>query len=92
MDLPEVTAVDKTELNPTKLFPNPFQHNFFVDGLNYGIKDVEMIDLSGKSLRFESKQKSSGLEINGSNLDAGVYFLKIVDNDMNIYNFKVIKL
>ena len=92
MDLPEVTAVDKTELNSIKLFPNPFQHIFFVDGLNSGIKDLEMIDLSGKSLSFESEQKSSGLEINGSDLVAGVYFLKIVDNDMNIYNFKVIKL
>ena len=91
MDLPEVTAVNNTELNSIKLFPNPFQHSFFVDGLNSGIKGVELFDLSGKSVRFHSNSENSRLEINGSDLASGIYFLKIVEDEKRVSNFRIMK-
>lgn len=91
MDLPEVTAVENAELNSIKLFPNPFQYSFYVDGLNSGIKGIEMFDLSGKSVRFHSKSENLRLEINGSDLAQGVYFLRIEKDDKRVSNFKIMK-
>jgi sialate O-acetylesterase len=91
MDFPEVTDVEKTELNSIKLFPNPFNHTFFVDGLNSRVKHVVLTDLNGKSVGYRSKPENSGMEINGSELAAGIYFLKIVEDDMKVSNFSIMK-
>lgn len=91
MDLPEVTAIENTELNSIKLFPNPFHHSLFVDGLNTGINRTELFDMSGKSVKFISKSENSGLVIKGSDLASGVYFLKIVEDNRKVSIFRIMK-
>jgi len=67
------------------VYPNPSNGNFVVKGEN--IKSVSVYDLSGKII-FENNLSSNIYQINLSNIEAGMYMVKIV-NENKIYYEKI---
>ncbi len=78
-------GVDDLE-NKITVYPNPAQGTLFVElqGLNARELEVKMFTVSGSQVLTNSRilLKSDGLlEINLEDLDAGIYLLKIMDDD-----------
>lgn len=72
-----------------QVFPNPFVDYIKVSGLTKE-SDIELMDLNGSTILKQVVNKES-LIINSSNIESGVYFLKI-ENSKKSINKKIIKL
>ena len=71
-----------------KIFPNPFQDhlNLSIHSLSAGTMNIELLDISGKVFYSSKINVSKGeqvlqLDLN-KNLPAGVYLLKLLQNDV----------
>jgi spore coat protein CotH len=67
----------------TIAFPNPFQSSFTI---NSSMKDIKIVDLSGKEITFETKIIGNTTKINLSTKQKGIYFLsgKIEGESINV--------
>lgn len=69
-----------------KVYPNPVSDYLKIEGCKYGA--IEVYDIAGRQL---DKILLDGNEINMSNYRPGIYILKVLDLNGNIYIGKVIK-
>lgn len=73
------TVLDPTDVNEiigekVSVYPNPASSTLFIDGLNsFNNLDVQIINIQGQIVR----EVSNSLEINVSNIESGIYFVKI---------------
>ena len=72
---------------PFSIFPNPTNQQLNIEIENAEISQINIIDLSGKIVRTVS-QNASAIDV--SNLDNGIYFIKI-KTDKGILNNRFIK-
>lgn len=75
-----------TQNREATIYPNPTKDYVTINTLNDDYVNVEVLDLSGKSLLL----KNNGDKLDLSGLTAGVYFLKINWIDKSL-NYKIIK-
>jgi len=73
-------------LKKTKLYPNPFSEELFID-TEAAIKNIHLYDTLG-NLILQQEGKAS---ISGFRLPAGIYFLKITDENNRQVIEKIIK-
>lgn len=59
--------------------PNPVDNQLFVIG-THKIKSIEIIDILGKNVRFYQFDKSI-IRLNVSQLQPGIYLLKVIDKN-----------
>lgn len=71
-----------TENNQIKVFPNPTNKGYFVVKIDKISENtnVELVDLSGKSIVKYNSIKNSELKVNTQNIESGIYFVRIVNN------------
>lgn len=69
--------------------PNPTSGLLLLSGIT--IKDVAVIDLSGKVVHQASIDKLSESTVDLSNLQQGMYFVKVTATDEKVHTIKVIK-
>ena len=85
-----------SEANKTKAFnvyPNPAKGEFFIAGkptLNQGSVKVELIDISGKTIKAFERKKNSVEAVSTSNMPKGVYLVNISENGNVIQTDKLI--
>jgi len=78
------------ESNKIQVFPNPAK-----DIIEIGLPDNKLIikwnvfDINGKNIKIE---KNLGNKININNLKAGIYFIKIINSENEIFYGKFIKI
>lgn len=85
-DCDEVTSLDeslKTVKANVKLFPNPSQDGYFNLSSNYLMENIQLYDLSGKRIGFETLFDKQS-EINISHLSRGIYFVLVRFADKEI--------
>lgn len=64
--------------NNLTVYPNPANNVIYIDGVDeYNCKEILIYDLTGKAV----KQYSYSNTLNVNDLNDGVYFLKVVDNN-----------
>lgn len=63
-------------VNSARLYPNPNNGQFTLEMSGENAKTIEVIDMLGKVV-LSVKTADQKLDINGSNLSAGVYYVKI---------------
>ncbi len=61
-----------------KIYPNPAKNYLIVNGQNLNNKDIKIMDITGKIVKQTSTQ-SSTIKIEISDLNKGVYFIKVGD-------------
>ena len=80
---------DGIDLDALNIYPNPANNILNVNGLK-SVKEVSLIDVTGKVVYHNSKLQSESLTIDLSNILKGMYFLQVkTDNDLK--SFKIIK-
>ena len=68
-----------------KIAPNPANNEVIISGYSNSIQSLEIRDISSKIIDIESIQNLNGnIKMNVSKLNAGIYFVKIVDQNNNI--------
>lgn len=72
-----------------KVYPNPTQNYWVIELEDNSIKDIKIIDLSGKVV-LSQKGSSEKIEINAQQLLSGIYIANI-DTDKGVINVKLIK-
>jgi hypothetical protein len=83
-----LTSVDELQQNQLSVFPNPFNEQIVVSGLN-GVAQATLTDISGKTIgqyTVNNNQSIGGLD----QLKSGVYLLKVTDGK-NQFVSKLIK-
>ncbi len=88
-----VTRVNKIDLKPVTIFPNPAQ-NYLQVTVNSGckIREINIYDLSGKSMNLSTRiiRDENGLLIDVDPLQSGMYILQLIKGD-RIYRVKFLK-
>jgi PKD repeat protein len=68
------TNVSETESDHVSVYPNPASSTLYIDGLNgFTNLDVQIINIQGQIVR----EVNNSLEINVSNIESGIYFVRI---------------
>lgn len=79
-------ATKESELSQFSLAPNPVK-NFLTVQNSAGITSVQIFDLSGKMVHEQKNENAKSLNINMTNLKAGIYLIQL-NNDKT---FKIVK-
>ena len=90
-ELPEPTDVENMQLEPTRIFPNPFHDCLNIVGINKTIKKIEIFDVMGRKVKSQFEDNISKGTIDVSNFAAGAYILRIVNEDKTSMTFNAIK-
>lgn len=77
----------KNDLNKVILYPNPVETKFFISAPNETITSVEIYNSLGKLIK---KQDDGSRTINISDLEVGIYFVKLYSNDASVLK-KIVK-
>jgi hypothetical protein len=89
------TAIQKPEqLNTFSVYPNPFKDQFTIfSGKKINADySVSLFNVNGKRLFFgEWKKENPQFQLNGLNMEKGIYFLKIGNRNF-LETFKLIKI
>src|SRR5690606_36547733 len=84
------TNINENELIVNQIYPNPFSTNITLE-LNINTDySYAIVDMNGKTL-IEETSSSNNNTINTTNLEKGIYFLKIIANKQ-VSTHKIIKL
>ena len=73
------------------MFPNPADDKVFIETETNGLLNTEISDVSGRILKRENFYGADVKKIDISDFSAGVYFLRITDEEKNAGVIKVIK-
>jgi len=80
IDICKTTSINEKEnFGFAKVYPNPF-HNKAILRFNNKIDepvDIEIFDLYGRMIKYYPAIKANQLEIEGGNLNPGLYFIKL---------------
>ncbi len=81
------------QINPLQVYPNPATHELVIRHLQSGIKKVEVLDMVGQMINCDMivDNTSDNCKMNISQLQAGVYFVKVTDSNGKVNNAKFVK-
>ena len=82
------TGISEGSAGNYQLIPNPAKNYFYIISGNNSNQQISIFDISGKMVK-EIRDYKSGERIDTSNLDAGMYLVK-VRNDRYIHTSKLI--
>ena len=85
------TEVETANLISLSLFPNPCFDILNVSGLKSGKYRVELYDIMGRVVKSQTGNEITNSKIDISDLSAGAYFLKLIQNNTYSGCLKVLK-
>ncbi|RFC53805.1 choice-of-anchor B family protein [Brumimicrobium aurantiacum] len=74
---PLYTEYLNQEESNIRIYPNPFENVFIIEGVEEETTQVKLYSLDGKALPFSSSYDGGKMYINGAKLPKGSYFLHI---------------
>lgn len=78
---------NSTKINPFSIYPNPTNSAFFIQNdQNLDIKSIEVVDVLGK-IMYQNKNIENRIE---ANFSKGIYVVKIITKNGEIYNSKLV--
>jgi len=84
------TSTEDFEILDVNIFPNPVQEVLSINCKSNVIKSIQIFDILGK-LVFQTNENNTIQEINMTNWDNGIYWLKILNDENQFYSQKIIK-
>lgn len=86
---PPLATQNFTAENAISVFPNPTKDILSIDSAS-AIKNIEIFNVNGQKVADYSKAIST--QINVSELQTGIYFIKLLTEDLSVKTMKFIKL
>ncbi|MDX2173086.1 MAG: T9SS type A sorting domain-containing protein [Bacteroidota bacterium] len=80
---------ESSEMADISIYPNPFNSSFKISNSQNKNLSYQIIDVNGKTIKEDSINKDSEIEI--GNISSGIYMLKLFDNNNSYKNYKLIK-
>jgi hypothetical protein len=74
-----------------QVYPNPFNETIFISDLESEYSDISILDINGKEIMSSNTEGINSVQLNLSELQKGIYFLKINNENQNFIE-KIIKL
>lgn len=84
-----VLSTDEFLATSIKVYPNPANNILQIDNVNQLVKSVQVFDLLGKEVYTENKLSNN--QINVSNLNQGIYILKLNAENVSVTKKLIIK-
>ncbi|WP_053977172.1 LamG-like jellyroll fold domain-containing protein [Mangrovimonas xylaniphaga] len=86
-------GIEESLMDTLKVFPNPTSGNLNVvlNGV-YQTVDAQLVSITGKVVGKYQFSNSNGFDLNLSNFNSGLYFLKLKADNMDAVTVKVIKM
>ncbi|MBL4669558.1 MAG: DUF4465 domain-containing protein [Flavobacteriales bacterium] len=82
-----ITVNELSEEISLSSYPNPTKGNITID-LENNVNTLQIIDVSGKTVRSENNLKPGTHQLSLTDLNSGIYFVKIIsDNRINVQKF-----
>lgn len=79
---------ENSALDDLSVYPNPSAGKIYLNVAVLNDLKIEIKDLNGKKVAFESSQSNDLLEINAENWDKGIYFIELLSTyGIRILNF-----
>ena len=72
---PTTTSILSSELNPLKLYPNPFSEKLYINSPD-GILQITVYDIDGKALSKLDNVSSQNIDVNTRSYKSGLYIIK----------------
>ncbi|MGM0496583.1 MAG: two-component regulator propeller domain-containing protein [Bacteroidota bacterium] len=82
------TSIDNNQTDNIKVYPNPVDEEFFIEGDNIVHKTLNIKTTNGTTV-FTSKIKQQTYRVSADKLNSGLYILEIQDNN-NTFRKKII--
>ncbi len=79
-----------TENNGLNIYPNPTNSNFTIASDNSTIKSITIYDIVGREVMHQSLNKKSAL-ISLAGYSSGLYFIKVVNENGEVFTKKIVK-
>ncbi|CAN5513869.1 hypothetical protein BH11BAC1_BH11BAC1_16330 [soil metagenome] len=76
--------------NLIALYPNPVNDKLHISAGQNEINEVLIFDASGRELLAQRYQQGTNIEVNADNLLPGIYFIKIISGEKNVFR-KIVK-
>lgn len=88
-------SVNDTEINPISFYPNPVLNNLTLNiaqaNLNIDNTKITLYTINGQTILETRPENANEIKLNLSNLNCGLYLLRVNDNNVTITK-KVVKL
>jgi para-nitrobenzyl esterase len=87
-----LTGIYSAALKTAKIYPNPSQHSINIELRNEqsSIEQINIQDITGRTILVQEGNHFHQMELNLSNLNSGIYMVKIISNEGIIYE-RIIK-
>ena len=76
-----ILGIEGNVLNDVTLFPNPANDVLSINGLEGNTENIQISDASGKMMVSHSNITTTSFDMNVENLEAGIYFVRITQNN-----------
>jgi hypothetical protein len=73
-----------------KIYPNPFSDTFKIENYEWTIFEFDIINITGTVI-YKSGAVNKTTELNLSFLDKGLYFLRLTEDEKQVYIRKILK-
>ena len=85
------TGINELEGALVSIYPNPFNNVLTISLSTTSIKDVQIIDMTGRVIKQYLNVGKAETELELNNLSNAVYFIRITTTDGSYYYDKIIK-
>lgn len=85
----DVSGIESDQLKAVSVYPNPSSGKITINAPAQS--EIEIIELSGKTIMTTTTKSSGSMPIDISKLDAGIYYAKITHNDEFIIKKIILK-
>lgn len=83
-------GINENDNASISLFPNPTESNLTLEGLNGNSNNITVVNMNGQLMTSHTNITTNSFEMNVSNLDSGIYFVKI-DSDNSSETIRFMK-
>jgi pyruvate carboxylase len=89
-DCNQIIGIQDFEYNSTVVYPNPFEKFIYLRGQ---INDLSIMDYSGRRIEkyFMANQSNEIVQLDLTELQSGIYFIRYFDNNGTPNFYRVIK-
>ena len=81
---------DINAMNNVAVYPNPFNNELTISNIAT-VTEIKIVNMIGKEIFSQSNSLNNQIQINLANLETGIYFVVLIDENQNKYAKRIVK-